>query len=338
MKSYRLLAGSGAAGLQAGEEPSMPLGDHDVRVSMAAAALNFRDLRFAKGQSACRPDHAIVPLSDGVGRVAEVGPSVTRFAPGDRVITTFFPAWTDGPATREGVAISFGAQIDGTLREELVANEDGLTRAPAGLGDAGAATITCAGVTAWNAVFEAGVAKQGDTVLILGTGGVAIWALQLAAAAGLHPIVTSSSDEKLARAEALGARGVVNYRKVPEWQHEVLRLTGGRGADVVLEVGGENTIPRSIVASRFGGTVVVIGGLSGFGGARVEPGSLSGAAKRLVGISVGNRTMTDDLVRFIDLHGVQPVVDRTFPFADARAAYEHLDAGRAFGKVVVSVG
>jgi len=338
MKSYRLLAGGGAAGLRLGDEPPDALGRNGVRVAMAAAALNYRDLRFAWGQSSFRPDHAIVPLSDGAGHVAEVGPAVTRFVPGDRVITTFFPGWTDGPASKEGVSVSFGTQIDGTLCEELVAHEDSLVRAPAGLGDAGAATVTCSGVTAWNALFEAGSAQPGDTVLILGTGGVAVWALQLAAAAGLHPIVTSSSDGKLARAEALGARGLVNYHQTPEWQDEVLRLTGGRGVDLVLEVGGEDTLPRSIAASRFGGTVVVIGGLSGFGGARVEPGSLSGAAKRLVGVSVGSRAMTEDLVRFIERHGIGPVVDREFPFADARAAYEHLEAGRAFGKVVVKVG
>ena len=337
MKAYKLLCGAGIAGLHVEDSTPRPLADHGVRVGMRAAALNFRDLRFARGQSYRPPSHALVPLSDGVGEVTEVGQAVTRFSPGDRVVTAFFPRWTDGDSSPEKIAASYGAQIDGTLCEEMVADEAGLVLAPAGLSDAEAATLTCSGVTAWNALFVQGAPKPGSTILILGTGGVAIWALQLAAAAGMHPIVTSSSDEKLERAKALGARGVVNYREMPEWQDEVLRLTSGRGVDLVLEVGGENTLPRSIAAVRFGGTVVVIGGLSGFGGAKLEPASLIGGAKRLVGISVGSRGMAEDLVRFLDVSGIRPVVDRTFAFADARAAYEHLEAGRALGKVVVGI-
>ena len=336
MKAYSLLAGAGLAGLHVEEAPQRSLGEYDVRVRVRAAALNYRDLRFARGQSSNALDHAIVPLSDGAGQVAEVGSSVTRFTPGNRVITTFFPKWIEGAGSPEKTALVYGAQIDGTLSEELVAHENGLVRAPDALSDVDAASITCSGVTAWNALFVQGAAKPGATVLILGTGGVAIWALQLATAAGLHPIITSSSDEKLARAQALGARALVNYKKIPEWQDEVLRLTGGQGADLVLEVGGENTLPRSIAATRFGGSVIVIGGLSGFGGARVEPGSLIGGAKRLIGLSVGSRTMTEDLVRFIEVNSIKPVVDREFPFSDARAAYEHLEAGRALGKVIIS--
>ncbi len=337
MKAYRLLPGGGVDGLQLGDETQRPLGAHDVRVEVKAAALNYRDLRYAWGQSANKPAHPIVPLADGIGVVMEAGAAVTRFSPGDRVITTFFPHWTEGAGSRERVAVSYGTQIDGTLAEELVTHEDGLVRAPGGLDDLLAATLTCSGVTAWNALFVQGTAKPGETVVILGTGGVSVWALLLAVAAGLHVIITSSSDEKLARAEALGARGLVNYRQTPEWEIEVLKLTSGRGADVVLEVGGENTLPRSIAAVRFGGTVVVIGGLSGFGGAKVEPGSLIGGAKRLVGISVGSRTMTEDLVRFVEVAGIKPVVDRTFSFAEAPRAYTHLQAGQAFGKVVVSM-
>lgn len=255
----------GIAGLHVKDVEHRPLRDYEVRVEMRAAALNFRDLRSARGLSYKPPAHALVPLSDGVGQVTEIGSTVTRFASGDRVVTAFFPGWSDGDSTPEKVAASYGAQIDGTLCEELVADENGLVLAPQGLSDAAAATITCSGVTAWNALFVQGALKPGATVLILGTGGVAIWALQLAATAGLHPIVTSSSDEKLDRAKALGARGLVNYRQTSEWQDEVLRLTAGRGVDLVLEVGGENTLPRSVAAVRFGGTVIVIGGLSGFG-------------------------------------------------------------------------
>lgn len=182
-----------------------------------------------------------------------------------------------------------------------MAHEEGLVRVPNGLGDAGAASITCAGVTAWNALFVQGAAKPGSTVLILGTGGVAFRALQLASAAGLHPIVTSSGDEKLARAEALGARALASYRRMPEWQDAVLRLTGRQGVDVVLEVGGESTLPRSIAATRFGGSVIVIGGLSGFGDASIEPGSLIAGTKRPAGVFVGSRSTTEDLVRFMEV-------------------------------------
>ena len=337
MRAYRLQPGGGFDGLQLGDERQRALAAHEVRVKIKAAALNYRDLRYAWGQSANKPANAIVPLADGFGVVAEVGAAATRFAPGDRVITTFFPRWTEGEGSRDRVAISYGTQIDGTLAEELVAAEDGLVRAPADLDGLHAATLTCSGVTAWNALFVQGAAKPGQTVLILGTGGVSVWALLLAVAAGLHVIITSSSDEKLTRAEALGARALVNYRKTPEWEAEVLTMTGGQGVDIVLEVGGENTLPRSVAAARFGGTVVVIGGLSGFGGAKVEPGSLVGGAKKLVGVSVGSRTMTEDLVRFVEVAGIKPIVDRVFGFADASAAYTHLEAGRAFGKVVVSM-
>ena len=336
-RGYRLRSGAGLAGLRVDDLRPQPLGDHEVRVAVRAAALNYRDLMYARGQYGKTPDHALVPLADGAGHVTEVGGAVTRFAPGERVITNFFPDWIDGEGSPKETAVSYGAQRDGVLSEELVAHEDGLVRAPQSVSDAGAAAIPCAGVTAWNALFVQGEARPGATVLMLGTGGVAIWALQLAHAAGLHPIVTSSSDEKLARAEALGARGLVNYTRTPEWQDEVLRMTGGHGADLVLEVGGEDTLPRSIAATRYGGRVIVIGGLTGFGGAGVAPGSLIGGTKTLSGIMVGSRRMTEDLVRFIEVNGIQPVVDREFAFADARAAYEYLEAGRAFGKVVVRI-
>ena len=337
MKAYTLSSGAGIAELRLGERPQQPLGAHDVRVAIRAAALNSRDLQFARGVYSDPPDHAIVPLGDGVGEVTEIGASVTRFLPGDRVITTYWPDWISGEGSPEKTTVSYGAQIDGTLAEELVADEEGLVRAPEGLGDAAAASIPCAGVTAWNGLFVQGAAKPGSTVLIQGTGGVAIWALQLAHAAGLFPIATSSSDEKLGRAEALGARALINYRKTPEWQDEVVRLTDGRGVDLVLEVGGVDTLARSVAAAAFGGSVIVIGGLSGFGGTSISPGSLIGGMKRLAGVKVGSRSTTEDLVRFLDVSGIEPVIDREFGFSEARAAYEHLEAGRAIGKTIVNI-
>lgn len=337
MKAYQIISGAGLDSLKIVDFASRPLGDHDVRVAMRAAALNHRDLKFAEGHYIPPPSEPRIPLCDGVGEVVEVGGAVTRLSVGDRVIPTYWPDWIDGAGQAETTRATFGAHIDGTLTEELVIDQEALVHAPAGLDDAGAATITCAGVTAWNALFVHGDLKPGATVMILGTGGVSIWALQLAHAAGLHPIVTSSSDDKLARADAMGARATINYRVTPEWQREALRLTDGRGVDAVVEVGGRDTLPQSIEAVRYGGRVVVIGGLSGFDGAGVAPGALVGGAKTLVGMSVGNRRSTEDLVRFIEVSGIKPVVDHVFAFAEARAAYDHLAAGRAFGKVVTSI-
>lgn len=337
MKSYTLLAGAGLAGLNLSETKLRPLGPSDVRVAMRAAALNYRDLQYARGTYPNTPPHPLVPLSDGVGAVIEAGSAVTRLAVGDRVITNFWPCWIDGVISPKKLAVSYGAQIDGTLAEQLVAHEDALTRVPSTISDAGAATIPCAGVTAWNALFVQGAARPGQTVLILGTGGVATWALQLAAAAGLNPVVTSSSDDKLRNAEMLGARAVINYRDRPEWQEEVLSLTHGEGVELVLEVGGEQTLPRSIAATRFGGRVVVVGGLSGFGAAGIEPHDLIFGAKTLSAVAVGSRAMAEDLVRFIELRNIKPVIDSEFAFADARAAYDHLEAGRAIGKIIVNI-
>lgn len=219
----------------------------------------------------------------------------------------------------------------------MAVHQEALVRAPTTVGDAAAASIACAGVTAWNALFVQGQLKPGASVLILGTGSVAVWALQLAAAAGLHPIVTSSSDEKLARAEQLGARTLVNYRKTPEWQAQVLKQTGGAGVDLVLEVGGQDTLSRSLEAVRFGGRIVVIGGLSGWGEARLSPGTFVGGNKTVGGIMVGSRRMTEDLVRFIDTARIDPVIDTEFTFDEAPRAYERLASGEAFGKVVVSM-
>jgi NADPH:quinone reductase-like Zn-dependent oxidoreductase len=201
-----------------------------------------------------------------------------------------------------------------------------------------ASTMPCAGVTAWNAIFESsnGI-RPGDTVLLLGTGGVSVLGLQLARAAGLRTIITSSSDEKLQRARELGAHHTVNYRTFPEWQEEVLRLTHGAGAHVVLEVGGQGTVNRSVASTAMGGSVAIIGGVSGFGG-EVNPATLLAGAKRMVGIFVGSRTMLEQVLRFADTAGLQPVVDRVFTFDQAREAYRHMESGSHFGKVVIAVG
>jgi NADPH:quinone reductase-like Zn-dependent oxidoreductase len=337
MRRYELRPGTGIDGLHPVETSDEKLGGRYVRVATKAVTLNYRDLLIARGAYGRLPDHPIIPLSDGVGEVAEVGSDVTRFRVGDRVVTTFWPDWHDGPGSPDRTLNSYGAQLDGVLSEQVIAHQDGLVGAPDGLSDAGAAALPCAGVTAWNALFGRGRARPGDTVLILGTGGVAIWALQIAAVAGLNPIVTSSSAAKLEKAKALGARHTIDYKANPDWQDAVLDVTRGRGADIVLEVGGQDTLPRSIKATAFDGRIVVIGGLTGFAGAKVAPNDLIGGMRTLTGVSVGSRAATEELVRFVELNRMEPVIDTSFPFDDAAAAYRYLDDGRAFGKVAITI-
>ena len=337
MKAYQIQAGAGVAGLERVERASREPGTGEIRVRIGAAALNYRDISFAKGQFYNSPSYPLIPLVDGSGDVVAMGPGATRFKDGDRVITSYYPRWIDGALSAYKTAVSFGAQLDGALAEELVASEDAFVLAPRSLDVAAAATLPCAGVTAWNALFVAGAARPGASVLLLGTGGVSLWALRLAKAAGLFPIVTSSRDEKLARARALGAGATINYRTTREWQDEVLKLTGGAGVDLVVEVGGEGTLARSLRATGPGGTVVVIGRVSGGGGVSIEPGALIGGAKRLVGITAGSRAMLEQLIRFVDVNAIIPTIDKIFPFDEAAAAYEYLETGRHFGKVVVDV-
>ncbi|HEX8978960.1 MAG TPA: NAD(P)-dependent alcohol dehydrogenase [Parasulfuritortus sp.] len=336
MRIYKIHPGRGIDSLELHNVRPRTPGADEVRVRVRAASLNYRDLMVAKGTYLVSGDQAVVPMSDASGEVVEVGSAVTRFKTGDRVITSFFPNWIDGEPTPEKTAGALGAGADGVLAEELVLNERAFVRIPNGLDDVEASTLTCAGLTAWNSFFQSAHLRPGDSVLLLGTGGVSIWALQLAKAAGLRSIITSSNDAKLSRASALGADATINYRSNPEWQDEVLRLTDGRGVDLVMEVGGAGTFARSVSCTRMGGSVAVIGGVSGFGG-EFRPFDLIGGARKMIGIFVGNRTGLEQLVRFTDLAGIHPVVDRVFAFDEAREAYAHLESGQHFGKVVIRV-
>jgi NADPH:quinone reductase-like Zn-dependent oxidoreductase len=337
MRAYQILPGDGIDGLQCVDFPDRELGTGEVRVRVHAVSLNYRDLMVASGNYLVNVDDPIVPCSDGAGEVLAVGAGVRRVQVGDRVAASFFPCWQDGPPGPDKVRHALGGDIDGMLAEETVLPEDALVKIPPGMSFVDASTMPCAGVTAWNAIFESsnGI-RPGDTVLLLGTGGVSVLGLQLAQAAGLNTIITSSSDEKLQRARELGARHTINYRTFPEWQEEVMRLTHGVGAHVVLEVGGQGTVNRSVAASAMGGSIAIIGGVSGFGG-EVNPATLLASAKRLVGIYVGSRTMLEKVLRFADISGLQPVVDRVFTFAQAREAYRHMESGSHFGKVVIAV-
>ena len=337
MRAYQILPGDGIDGLQCVDFPHRELGNGEVRVRVHAVSLNYRDLMVASGNYLVTVDDPIIPCSDGAGEVVATGPGVTRLQPGDRVAASFFPYWHDGPTGPDKIRHALGGDIDGMLAEEVVLDEDALVKIPDGMTYVDAATLPCAGVTAWNAIFESSNAiRPGDTVLLLGTGGVSILGLQLARAAGLNAIITSSSDAKLQRARELGARHVINYRTTPEWQEEVLRVTDGVGAQVVLEVGGQGTVNRSIASSAMGGSVAIIGGVSGFGG-DVNPATLLAGAKRLVGIFVGSRAMLEKVVRFADATGLQPVVDRVFTFDQAQEAYRYMASGSHFGKVVIAV-
>ncbi|ORC49423.1 NAD(P)-dependent alcohol dehydrogenase [Burkholderia sp. A27] len=337
MNAWKLKPGGGIAGLQRGDAAARTPGPSEVVVKVHAASLNYRDLMFARGDYLGLRDAPLIPLCDGAGEVVEVGREVTRFKPGDRVINTYFPHWIDGGPAPWKVAESPGAHIDGVLAERFVAGETSLAPIPAHLGYEEAATLSCVGVTAWNALFADGDAKPGATVVLLGTGGMSICALQLAHAAGLRTIITSSSDEKLERARKLGANETINYRRTPEWQDEVSRLTDGVGADIVVEVGGRDTLPRSVAATKMGGLVSIIGGVSGFAGPELGLLAVIGGIKRLHGIMVGSRSMLDDVVKLVDAHRIRPVVDRVFGFEDAPAAYRHLESGQHFGKVVIRV-
>ncbi|MBX9402151.1 NAD(P)-dependent alcohol dehydrogenase [Lysobacter sp. BMK333-48F3] len=336
MKAYRIRAGAGIGALESFERASAPLSGNQVRVRVRAVSLNYRDLMVASGHYPVSTDAPLVPGSDAVGEIVEVGPQASRWKVGDRVATSFFPHWHDGAPTPHATRDAFGGGAEGVLAEELVTSELSLFAVPAHLSDAQAATLSCAGVTAWNALFVESRLTPGGSVLLLGTGGVSIWGLQLAKAAGLQAFVTSSSDEKLARAQALGADGTVNYRSNPEWQRTVLDLTGGRGVDAVLEVGGKGTLQRSIDAATMGGTIAVIGGVSGFAG-EFDPFSVIAGAKRLAGIYVGSRAMGEDLGRFVGVNQIAPAVDRVFGFDQANEAYAYLRDGAHFGKVVIGV-
>jgi NADPH:quinone reductase-like Zn-dependent oxidoreductase len=306
-------------------------GPHEVLVRLSAASLNYRDLMVAEGQYNPRLALPMVPLSDGVGIVESAGPQVTRVKIGDRVAGAFMQTWIDGGPDREKAASALGGSIDGVLSEFRIFHEQGLVKVPAHLSDEEAATLPCTGVTAWHALFEAETAKAGDTVLIQGTGGVAMFALQFARAAGLRPIVISSSDQKLERARELGALEGINYSEEPDWGRAVAKLVPG-GVDYVIELGGAKTVPHSLNAVRMGGMIAMIGALSG-AEASVSPVPILMRSIRVQGIYVGSRVMFERMNRALVLHKIKPIVDRVFPWLDVKAAMKYMQEQKHVGKV-----
>ena len=335
MRLYRIPEPNGIAALTLDEAPAPTPGPFEVVVRVRAASLNYRDLGVINGtytRGSHRP--GMTPLSDGAGEVVAVGPGTTRAKVGDRVAGIFMQRWIAGAITPEAAASALGGALDGMLAEQVVLHEDGIVHLPAHLSFEEGATLPCAAVTAWNAIAEHARLRAGETALVLGTGGVSIFALQFATMAGAQVIATSSSNAKIERLRAMGAATTVNYRTTPEWQEAVLAATEGRGVDHVVEVGGPGTLPRSIEATRLGGRISLIGVLTS---GEVNPTALMRKTINLQGIYVGSRAMFEAMNRAIAAHAMRPVIDRVFDFNDARAAYEHLASGAHFGKVVIRV-
>jgi NADPH:quinone reductase-like Zn-dependent oxidoreductase len=313
-------------------EPSP--GPGQVVVAVKAVSLNYRDLLVVKGLYSKKLRLPLTICSDAVGEVIATGPSVGRVAPGDRVATCFMPGWLAGPVTETGARSASGAFAPGVLAERLLFPEDALVKLPAYLSWEEASCLPCAAVTAWNALVVLGQLKQGDTVLILGTGGVSLFALQLALASGARVIATTSSDAKAACLTGLGAHAVVNYSTTPDWDEAVRKLTGGVGVDHVVEIGGSATIGRSIRATRLGGTISLIGNRA-TGAADVNLTTALMKAIRIQGVFVGSREMFESMNRSLELHRIQPVIDTVFDFEGAADALRHLDSGAHFGKVCI---
>lgn len=338
MKAYEIAQGSKElSGLKLVERVDPKPGPRQVLVRIRAASLNFRDLAVVNGVYPGPPAAGpVIPLSDGAGEVLAVGEGVTRFKAGDRVSPTFFQGYIEGKP-RPSRALG-AAPVDGVLAEQIVAHEDDVVRLPDWMSFEEGASLACAAVTAWNGLFVAGnPVLPGDSVLVLGTGGVSMFALQFARAAGARVIATSSSDEKLDRAKKHGASELINYKKTPDWDKEVMRLTGGAGVDCVIEVGGTGTLARSMGSVGYGGKVSLIGVLTNAQGGDTSPHGLMFKGASLHGIFVGNRAMYEDMLKAMTMSAIHPIIDKTFEFGDAASAYRYQMEGKHFGKVVITV-
>ena len=334
MKAYQVQSPDGIEALQCVELPEPRPGHGELKIRMRAAALNYRDLSVLKGGYLRNDTRPVIPLSDGAGEVVELGEGVTRFQIGDRVSPIFVRDWISGQPTDAILRSCLGGGVDGVLAEFVVAPESSVVLVPSEMSYLEAAAVPCAGVTAWHALFESGKLRAGQTVLLLGTGGVSMFALQLAKAAGARAIVTSSSDEKMSRARALGADETIHYRQHPEWDQEVMTLTAGVGVDHVVEVGGPGTLERSLKSTRVGGMVHLIGILDS-PTARVSPLMSLFNLLAIRGIYVGSRAMHEDLLAAMTATRLKPVIDRTFPFAEAQEAYRWFATQHHVGKVMI---
>ena len=337
MRALNVTAPWGLDAIQVVEKPDPTPGAGQVLVRMKAVSLNYRDLLMVNGmygRGTASSADVITPFSDGCGVIEAVGAGVTKFKPGDRVATLFFQNWNSGPPNLEKLMSALGFPIPGAGAELQVFGQDGVSKVPEFLTGQQVATLPCAGLTAWRGLFEDARLEPGDTVVLQGTGGVSIFGLQFAKAAGYRTVITSSSDEKLARAKAMGADHLVNYKTTPGWSGPVREATGGRGADFIMEVGGGGTIQESMRAIRIGGHIAIIGVVAGAGDP-FNPAALIGNSAKLQGLSVGSRDMFEAMCRALDLHKIGPVVDKVFPWTDAKAAFSAMAGGEHFGKIVL---
>lgn len=334
MKAFEIRDGFGLDHLVATERPQPAPGPREVLVRIRAASLNYRDLLTVEGKYNPRMKLPRVPLSDGAGEITALGAEVAEWKTGDRVVLPFFPAWREGALDHEKSKSALGGDVDGTLREFVTISADAPLRIPDHLDFIEAATLPCAAVTAWNGLFVAGGLQPGQTVLIQGTGGVSIFGLQLAKTAGARVILISSSDAKLERGRALGADETINYKTHPDWETQVLALTGGEGVDLTLEVGGIGTLPRTLKATRIGGRVSLIGVLTGIMG-DFPIGPMLHKMLQVHGIYVGSRAMFADLNRVLAQHRIKPAVDRVFPFEESVKALRYFQKSGHFGKVAI---
>jgi len=334
MKAWEIQKSFGMDALRLVERALPPPPPGHVVVRLRAASLNYRDLLTVQGLYNPKQPLPLVPLSDGVGEVTDVGDGVSRVKKGDRVAAAFAEDWISGPPTRAKLLSALGGPRDGTLCDRRVFPAEALVPVPAYLTDEEAATFPCAAVTAWSALVEQGGLKAGQTVVVLGTGGVSLFALQIARLTGARVLVTSSSDAKLERARALGAAETINYKRSPDWEKKVRELTSGEGADHVLEVGGGGTFSKSVRATRVGGTISLIGVLAG-NSTEVNLAPILMQNIRVQGVIVGSRDTFESFLRAAATHQLRPVVDRVFPFAEARAALEHMAGQQHFGKIVI---
>ena len=305
----------------------------EITVRLHASSLNYHDFAVVSGMWG--PSERRIPMADGAGEVIAVGAGVSEFQVGDAVVSTFFPDWLDGQAQVEGFASVPGDGIDGYAREQVTARASSFTLAPKGYSHAESATLTTAGVTAWRALMSDDHLKPGDSVLVQGTGGVSIFALQFAKLAGATVIATSSSDAKLERLKALGADHLINYKTTPAWGEKVRALTGGRGVDHVIEVGGPATLEQSMIAARIGGHVSLIGILTGVAGQLPLVQALVRQI-RLQGVLVGSRAQQQAMVRAIDANGLRPVVDKHFELEQIVDAFRYQESNRHFGKICLT--
>jgi NADPH:quinone reductase-like Zn-dependent oxidoreductase len=335
VKAWRFTDGFGLENLHSVQLPDPEPGPGEAVVRVHACSLNYRDLAVLKGAYGGGVKPPLIPLSDGAGEVVSIGAGVTRVKVGDKVAAAFMQDWIEGPSDDAKANSALGGAINGMMAEKVCLNAEGLVYYPQHLSFEEAATLPCAAVTAWHALFRSGGLRPGETVLLQGSGGVSLFALQFARMAGARVIQTSSSDAKIERLRAIGAHGTVNYKTTPEWDKPVRQLTNGLGVDHVVEVGGAGTLPLSSKAVRRGGHIALIGVLAGRG--EFDPRLMMLRGVRLQGIYVGSREMFEEMNRAVSLAEMRPVVDRVFGFEELPGALAYLESGAHFGKVCIRV-